>query len=1385
MRGTVSRLLLFGALTAAPFLYGLAPGPARADDWQVTRSEFDPRLLGPLKEQVRQRPDDAAGLRRLVGLYKRHSSLEKLAQELAAQAEKSGAATDYYLCAQVARERGQLDEALRYLAAVETAPKKTAGGARELDRVKVALWRAELQLKRSPPDGQAARATVEQTLAALDAKDPRRRTVVRKLADLSLAAGDHEGAVRSLEDLLKSAPAGSPEAWSLRREIAEAQAHGGKTRDALATWQAIEASPQLRGDPEKRAQAGLRVGELAEAANDDLGAIAAYRKALALLPQQHYLRRDLYEHLIALHRKRDDLPALLAQLEKDWPEARRSFSDWELLGRLHDERGSMERAIAAYRSALRKDPSSIEARRRLIALLERSGAQTEVLREYEQILRYAPGDSRAYLELAERQFREGKKPLALETLRRAAVRFAADPSLHSALADLYQRWGEAELALREAETLVRLDPRDESNLISLGELYWARGKKERADEVWKRLLTLFPNRAVGQARLADVYAEHGLMPQALELYQKAVRAEPNNLQIRRGLAQATERLGRQREAATLWEQLYFAAKGPTNRALRLEARQRLATLVAKESRLQSVYYSLQRRFMAQATGLDAAKGPPSEELLALGLLDADMSLLLGRTGEAEATLMVLKQRFPDGPARAEVLLSLVAVYRQQRKLDEAIAVLKEAAALLPDRRRELYAQIAELSMQTYRDDEAIQYAQQAGTDAQGELRLGELLERKDDVPRAMAAYKHAIELDGRLFRAHMALARLHLQRGELREAAALYRDVVRRTPQEELVLEAGRKAIDLHEHMGTLPELLRELTPLSYTSLPKPVYRRLLLTIYERYAGPLVTLARSGDADAEKELRRLGEGGLRPLSETLVDGETAEQRVAVALLGEMGNPSAAQALLSLASAAQAQEHRESESRKSEELHTGRTVEIDLVVDSILAAARLGDPHSGRVFAQLAQGREKEVRIAALYGLAQLGSRLEKNEAAVVEQLAAEPGSGVLISPAVRAMAILGAGELYAERGLPPRLRTQLVAALERRRRQPEEIDDQLAQAAAHALGRTRERTALPVLLQTLRDGDEGVQKQAAWALGRLGDAQAVAPLLRVVFLARDPARLAAVTALSELGPGESDKKAAAGSMVAGPRLPRAHRGSAGIQVTRLLADAATVTPRGDASLLLRQPAAVTAAILEALGENRDLALRTLADLEAPRVDGGAHSRGLSLGPLEPLLLKTPEAGQLRKAVAEGLSTSLRRLVQRERLQPGTESDPTPAPGRAPDIALEVESLQVLARLCELETLRDGSLRTLASVARTESRPEVATVAATLIGATATDKEVEQLGPVLDALLGRAERFARLLALQAAAQPGGRRLLSKDALSRAERDPDGYVREAATRLRRSK
>lgn len=1341
---SLSRALCLGVL-----LLPLVPTPiALADDWQVTRSEFDPRLVADLKEQVRKSPEDGALFRRLVGLYRRHSSLDKLQAELSERAQRSGQSTDLYLTAQVARERGQWEEAGKLL---EQAVQKG------LDEAKAALLLSELAQKKNPPDIAEARKQLGRALVQLRPSDARRRPALRRQIDLSIQAGDTQAAEAQLRELAKSAT--GAEASRLSQELAELLSRANKPKEALAEFRAL--ADKQSG--ESKAQSLLRVGELEESLHDDNAAIATYRQAQNVLSPGHHLQREVSEHLISLSRKRDELPQFVKQFEADHPQAQRSFSDWELLGRLYDERGDTASALVAYRGALRKDPHHIDVRRRLIAILERGGVTPEVLSEYEQLIAQAPGDSRGYLELAERQWKVGQKPKALATLRRAAARFQADPSLHSALAELYARWGEADLALQESELLVRLDPHEESYVTNLGELYWARGRKDRAEEVWKRLLTMGSSRAQGQARLADVYAEHNLMSQALDLYQKAVSAEPNNLQLRRGLAQAYERLARGRDAMVTWEQIYFAAKGPADRLTQLEARKRLASLVGKESRLGAQLYTWQRRLAAALTQQTQTLTP---DTLMLGLLVAEASQQSGKLSDAEQVLSQLRVRLPDGPQLAEVLLSLAQVLKAQRKLEEAIAVLKQAAQLLPDQKRDLYAQLAELSMQSYRDGEAIRYAEQAVADASGELSLGEILERRDEVPRAMAAYKRAMERDPRLFRAHMALARLHVQRGELREAAALYRDVVRRTPQEELVLEAGRKAIDLHEYLGSLGELLKELSPLAYSVVPKPVYRRLLLMLYERYAAPLIALSKGGDASAQAELTRLGQGGLKPLTETLTEGDSTEQRLAVSLLAELRNPSAVPSLLNLALAGLPLPGQEPRTVMLGSTVTGGVVggvmggvsagrsgaDIDLRVDALLAVARLADPQSIPSLVRLTRSKEKQVRLAALYGLLRLADKLDRASVLQLESILADA------VPGCRALAALVFGRVSEQQGqpLPPKVRSQLVAALESRRVRNDDSEELFLSAAAQALGRAHDRAAVPLLIDVLRLGNDEVERQAAWALGQIGDPRAIPVLLRAVFGKQAALRMTAAAAVSTLSGGTPPAPATP--------LPTEKRGLDGLDVARLLSDiAGQSAPKNSKPVWLDSPGEVAGALRDALEDTPELVLRTLDDL---LVSQAGAAQPIRLGPLDAWLPAGATSTALRESVTAAILPALRKLS----LPDGGGSQ-----------LLQSAALRVIGQVAQSsDPSAPKAVAVLRDVLASRAGTQVLLLGAALYAQVPPGQRDNQ--PVLDSLLQQSDRWLRLQTLRLAADPSARPLLSASALTKARQDPDGFVREAAERIK---
>lgn len=1335
-------------------------GAAQADDWSVSRSEFDPRVIGLLKADLRKRPEDLALLRRLMSMYRRHRTLDALGSELRETARK-GTRWDAFIVGEFERERGQIDEALAWFDQATSQGGATSGP----DAWKLAQAKSDALLKKAPPDLKAASERLAEALASLDANDPRRRPGLRRLAGLYTQASDTAGAERAFSELLRGAT--GSEAALLRRDLAETLAKAGKPKEAAEALRQALAAGGI-GDGVKRAEAELRLGELQEAAGDDTAAAVSYRQALSRVSDGHYLRREIYDRLIAVARKKDELPLLLAALEKEWPAASRDVTKWEVLGRLYDERGDSQAAKAAYQQALRRAPHQVDLRRRLIAILERAGTTGEVIQEYQALIAQVPGDARPYVELAERFYKLGQRPEALAWLRRAAARFAGDASLHGALLDLYQRWGEGELALRQAELLVRLEPREEGHVVTLGELYWTQGKKDRADEIWKRLLTLGKSRAAGQARLADVYAEHNLMARALELYDKAVLAEPNNLVLRRGLALAQEQMNRPSPALEQWDRIYFAARDPSDRLLRLEARTHLGLLLQKETRLLPMLYSWQRRLAAQTSGLSGA--PMAEgDLVALAILVADVCQKLGQTKDALEALTTMEKRLTPGPLLGEILLVKVQVLQRDRRLEEAIAALKLATTMLPARKRELDAQLAELSLQGYRDEDAVRYARQAVVDADGELRLGEILERRDDVPGAMAAYKRALVADGQLARAQLALGRLHAQQGDLQEAGRLYTDLVKRSTQEELILDAGRRAIDVYEYSGHLGDLFRELSPLSYGGSPQlhGTYRKLMLMLYERYVLPLTVLARSGGVDAAGELVRLGQSNVRPLTEALIDGDSSDQKLAVALLAGLQAKESALPLLGVAllgdeppQTSGAKGAKGGKGPLGEGARRGTqgmaprparsAADIDLRVNALLAAATLRDPRGAGLLRRLANSPEKALRMGAVYGLIELlsvGRRADAESRALFENGLQDA------NPVIAGLCAIGLAEeaRYAGRPQILKVRTQLAAILEQRRG-VWAMGGPLLIGAVHGLGTLRLRENVELLTRVSSDGQEALQVQALWGLAESGDPAVLPSLLTAAFGKGDAQRslLSVVLGVPQgVGHRAPQPTAAAIDRIFDHLLD---------QRVRVVA-----SPPAPGTSRVLDPKALQVALGGALSAHADVVLRTLGDL---RVALAARSSSAPVL-LGPIALGPGETGRL--LLSQGLQGVMPRLVA---LGMGTEAqDSDGAMARA---ALDVLG-EALAQTAPAWALSQRAAQEgLQAIAQRGER------ASALLAIERLAHQDAVSGPLLDRLIESKDRRLRLRALEVLLLlPKARQsLASVPVLERASRDPDGYIADAA-------
>jgi hypothetical protein len=196
---------------------------------------------------------------------------------------------------------------------------------------------------------------------------------------------------------------------------------------------------------------------------------------------------------------------------------------------------------------------------------------------------------------------------------------------------------------------------------------------------------------------------------------------------------------------------------------------------------------------------------------------------------------------------------------------------------------------------------------------------------------------------------------------------------------------------------------------------------------------------------------------------------------------------------------------------------------------------------------------------------------------------------------------------------------------------------------------------------------------------------------------------------------------------------------------------------------------------EALSSHRDVALRTLRDL---------------LGPAEAADQADDES--LDRAQMGGLLPVLRRLAVSTSGAggPGGSGSASPGgsagganPGDLTDRTVRSFALVLLGRLAAVSgttapgTPADEAAQVLAQAALTDPSVELRQQAAAILAR----RDPARSGKVIEALLSSPDRRLRLCALHAAAALSDPSSLPAAVLSRAQRDPDGYVREAAARL----
>ncbi|MCP3918174.1 MAG: tetratricopeptide repeat protein [bacterium] len=596
------------------------------------------------------------------------NALPKLVERYEARvAEDPGDLPARVVLARLYARTDQTGEGIDLLAAVE-----------ERDGQLLALV-GELELER----GDTAAATAALDAAAAATQDEKLLEEIHRARGRAyLIGGDREEAANAFRALAELAP----DNFHLRLEAATALADNGLSEEALVEFETAESL--AGGDNAKRCRVLAEMGRLHEQRSDGEAALGVYARAIGLMGRGNWLKRELYERVLALHQRSGTLPALVASSRADSGANAQDLDAREFHARVLAATGDWEAATGVLRAAAAEFQDDLRVSRQLLDVLEQAGDTDGRIQEYQRILAQQPDELELYLELGRLFATEGRLELARLQWQRTLESRLDNPALCSRLANLYALYDMTEDARALFERAIELEPGEVAPYAELSSFLAAHDARDEVPAVLERAAA----RVAGDARrleeLANSWKEYGDTERARKTIEEAVTADPGQARLRFRLATLLAEEGDSERAA---HELHAVIGAAGESTLARSATDRLVRLFQKDGRLAQL----------AARERAAIENDPDDATpyLVLGTVHARQR----RPGEAIDVLRALLERAPDH-ADARLMLA-----RQLERIGELGPALESYRALIearPQARRKHLKAIAAIHLQRYEQDEA-------------------------------------------------------------------------------------------------------------------------------------------------------------------------------------------------------------------------------------------------------------------------------------------------------------------------------------------------------------------------------------------------------------------------------------------------------------------------------------------------------------------------------------------------------------------------------------------------------------------------------------------------------------------------------------------------------
>lgn len=408
------------------------------------------------------------------------------------------------------------------------------------------------------------------------------------------------------------------------------------------------------------------------------------------------------------------------------PEAKAYFAYAQFRLLIADNR--WDEAISALERALAFDPHSETLQLTLSRAylhtrqIDKGGAALETL------LKDHPDQLTGWELLGELRFFQERYPEAIAAYRQGLKLNPGAEQLRLHLIALYDHQQEREKAIAETNTLLGLNPDSLAGRLALARLQRDNGQPDEALKTYRDLLQRHPGQLQVILELGQLLEKEKRFDKAIELYRQNIKNHPELLPVYKQLARLLVLQERYAEALELLQR----------------ARQQDPDDVQVLTRIGLLQLERGDYPAAEETFRDALQVQPSNphNLFSLGMA------LIGQQRDVEA-LSVLKLIPRESEVYAEAALQIGYLYRQQGKLEQGIAEIRDALQN-NDRSPDLYYYLSAFLGEADRFDEAADAAKQGiehyPQEARLHYQLGVTYERKGQRDQALGEMREVLKL---------------------------------------------------------------------------------------------------------------------------------------------------------------------------------------------------------------------------------------------------------------------------------------------------------------------------------------------------------------------------------------------------------------------------------------------------------------------------------------------------------------------------------------------------------------------------------------------------------------------------------------------------------------